>query len=791
MKAENLKILRDNGFPVPPFTVVTGSEVDLSFSQAETFAVRSTFEGEDTGDSSFAGQFDTLLDVPRAEVPAAVEQVRKSYEKENIRAYKEALLRESGEAPSVVSGEGDASSAPVLVQEMLHPDCAGVAFSANPTGLLNEAVVVVGRGLGDAVVEDRADTTTYYYNKDDRLSYYETEGDAPLLDPGVLEELIGLVERVETLYGKPMDVEYAVVDGKVFLLQARPITTLSGKSPTVLDSSNIVESYPGLTLPLSQSFAKDIYYEIFKALLSRATGDDPLIGEMDDALQDMVAMANGRVYYRITSWYDVLKLMPFSKKVTSIWQDMLGVENREVSSEVDVPLRTKATMVRTVLHYLRVTPQEMDDLERFYKEYSKGLRDGLTQIATLGANVENDADHRAASVLKVRELLKQYHALKDDIIPRWDITLMNDMYAFLYTAFAGEKNKAQLSNLSDLESMKPAKAMEALAETARAHGMDSDEYRAEKDAFIDAYGDRCLGELKLETKTYRTDPALVDRYVEQELQSAPTAGSGGSAMEQNAAEPAAKDAGNPFVKRAKVGIRNRETSRMNRTRMYGIGRTIFSEIGAALADLDLLETPEDVFYLYIPELEAYAFGSEAAGTVDSSDAAGFKALVRERKHLYEGFAQLPAYSRLVFDGPIRDKQVSRLYTADLTRTDELSGLGASLGKATGEVLVVEAPDLTMDTTGKVLVTQSTDPGWVFLIRNAAAIVAEKGSLLSHTAIITRELGKPAVVGVRDVTRLLKTGDTVEVDADTGTVKVLKRCESAGGTSPTKAKEETP
>ena len=796
MKAENLTLLRDNGFPVPAFTVVTGETADLSFSEADRFAVRSTFDGEDTEGTSFAGQFDTLLNVPREDVPDAVRKVRASYEGESIAAYRGAMGTSSSERASEAEPSGSTPAlAPVLVQEMVDADLAGVAFSANPTGLLNEAVVVVGRGLGDAVVEDRADTTTYYYNKDDKLSYYETDGDAPLLDPEVLTDLVDLVERVEALYGRPMDVEYAIEGGKVFLLQARPITTLHGTSPTVLDSSNIVESYPGLTLPLSQSFAKDIYYEIFKALLTRATGKDPILGTLDDALKDMVAMANGRVYYRITSWYDVLKLMPFSKKVTGIWQDMLGVENREVSSDVDVPLRTKATMVRTVLKFLKVTPQEMDDLETFYNNYSKGLRDDLSEISAFSDHVTNEADRRAADVLKVRELLKEYHALKDDIIPRWDITLVNDMYAFLYTAFAGEKNKAQLSNLSDLESMKPAKAMEALAGTARAHGMDSDEYRAEKAQFIDAYGDRCLGELKLETKTYRTDPSLVDAYVEQELRS----GTGTEAPATSAAPegnaPAASEENvsrNPFVKRAKVGIRNRETSRMNRTRLYGIARTIFTEAGKALADLGLLETSEDVFYLYISELEDYVYGgetaesaktagsaktaecAEAAESADLTDAAGFKALVKERKRLYEGFAQLPAYSRLVFDGPVRDKQVSRLHTTDLAHADELAGLGASLGKATGEVLVVEAPDLTLDTTGKVLVTHSTDPGWVFLIRNAAAIVAEKGSLLSHTAIITRELGKPAVVGVKDATRILKTGDLVEVDADTGVVKVLNK-----------------
>ncbi|MBP5272625.1 MAG: hypothetical protein ILO43_06665 [Clostridia bacterium] len=85
----------------------------------------------------------------------------------------------------------------------------------------------------------------------------------------------------------------------------------------------------------------------------------------------------------------------------------------------------------------------------------------------------------------------------------------------------------------------------------------------------------------------------------------------------------------------------------------------------------------------------------------------------------------------------------------------------------------------MDTTGTILVTHSTDPGWVFLIQNAAGIVAEKGSLLSHTAIITRELGKPAVVGVKDATRVIRTGDRIVIDADSGTVR-LPDAEKEGG-----------
>lgn len=746
MKAENLKVLRDNGFPVPPFTVVTGSDVDLSFSQAETFAVRSTFEGEDTGDSSFAGQFDTLLDVPRTAVASAVEQVRKSYEKETIRAYREALLRKSGEAPSAVPSDRSMKLAPVLVQEMLHPDMAGVAFSANPTGLLNEIVLVVGRGLGDAVVEDRADTTTYYYNKDDALYYYETQGDSPTLSEDLLTQLWDLVGRVEDLYGRPMDIEYAICADRVWLLQARPITTLSGKAPIVLDSSNIVESYPDLTLPLSQSFAKEIYYEIFRALLIRATNNDPVVTRLDPSLRDMVAMANGRVYYRITSWYNVLRLMPFSDRFIAIWQEMLGVSNKTVDSDVTVGIRTKAVMLKTILKSLRRTPAEMEELSQFYDTYAAGLDEDLARLS------------RAEGAEKVRGLLKKYRSLKSDVIPRWDITLMNDMYAFLFTALSGKRNKEQLSNLSNLASMEPALAMNALAETARANGMDSDAYRAQKAQYLNDFGDRCLGELKLETRTYRTNPELVDLYVERLL------ASGGATLERPASAAHASRTLNPFVRRAKVGIRNREISRLNRTRLYGFARTIFTEIGNAFYEMDLLDDPLDVFYLYIPELETYA-------SWDRKEGADFRRKVAERKKQYEQFAELPPYTRLVYDGQIHQKQTNGLRTDRPPAPGELTGTGVSHGTAVGEAMVIEQPDLSMDTTGKILVTHSTDPGWVFLIQNAAGIIAEKGSLLSHTAIITRELGKPAVVGVKDATRLIRTGDRVIIDADSGLVRL--------------------
>ena len=132
-----------------------------------------------------------------------------------------------------------------------------------------------------------------------------------------------------------------------------------------------------------------------------------------------------------------------------------------------------------------------------------------------------------------------------------------------------------------------------------------------------------------------------------------------------------------------------------------------------------------------------------------------------------------SYSRLIFSEKITDKHPKqsgrKCYGA---AEGAYTGTACSFGVAEGEVLLVDTPSLQLDTKGKILVTKMTDPGWVFLIAPAKAIVSEKGSLLSHTAIISRELGKPAVTGVEHITEYLKTGDRVRVDGNTGTVTLL-------------------
>lgn len=730
MKADNLARMRAHGLPVPEFAVFRRNDaIRLDFSGAERFAVRSTFDAEDSAAHSFAGQFDTLLNVARADVPQAVERVRESYEKgaaQYARAHGMTL--------------SDSADAPVIVQAMVPSEVSGVLFTSNPTGLLNELVIVAGEGLGSAVVEDRADVTTYYYHKDDELYYFERSKDSPLLEETVIERLVSLGLETERLFGAPTDVEYAVSGGEVYLLQARPITTLLENAPIVLDNSNIVESYPDLTLPLTQSFVKEIYYLIFKALLEETTHRSPILKDLDSEVRNMVDMCNGRVYYRISSWYGVLRLLPFSERFIRMWQQMLGVQNKTVSAtERRIPARVKLTMTWALLRCLLQTPRRMDELDVFYADFEKCTLSRISELLSQPGPAQIPA------------LLAVYRDMEREVLPRWHVTLINDMYCFMFTYLAGARNKAALADIRNLESMKPVKAIKALAELCRETGFESERYQTAKADFIREYGDRCLGELKLETHTYRTHPALVDEFVRGRLQKPP---------KPKKTETAAPTKDRFLVRHAKLGIYNRERSRMNRTRLFGMARTIFRTVGEELKREGYLDDAEDVFYLTIPELESGSF-------------ARCRSLVGERKAEYAMFAALPPYSRLIFDGEIRNKRVQNAKFDLLHKADVLTGISSSIGTVTGEAVVITEPNLSIDTHDKILVTRSTDPGWVFLIENAKGIIAEKGSLLSHTAIITRELHKPSMVNVRDATKRIRTGDIVELDAASGVIRILQ------------------
>ena len=803
MKARHLEILKEQGFPVPRFILISeNEEVDLSFSERDCFAVRSNFSSEDSGEHSFAGQFLTRLNVKREKVTEAVQEVFASYagsldykEKAN-RGKAEYDLKQQGKAEqnenterqenaeqqeNIEQKKADLLGETVLIQEMLFPEKSGVLFTKNPKGILSEMVVVLGQGLGDKVVEDQENVLTYHYFPGECL-YQEGQGTVIGLDEDELKTLFSLGEKIEQLFQKPMDIEFAIEKGKIYILQARAITTLDMQLPArILDNSNISESFPGICLPLSESFAGEMYSGIFTSLGRRFLGKR--VSSYEAVFQRMVGGFSGRMYYEISSWYDILRLLPFSGRIIPVWQGMLGVSNEEISFSKKKPgFFLKCRIALLFCYYFIVSQRKMKELDKFFQE----------RYVSYSKRVEEEEEAQA--------LYRIFLEMKEDLLREWDITLMNDMVSFISTHLYGKKMAFSL------ETMKPVRALSTLKAVARKHGLDSEEYRKEKKSYISAYGDRIEGELKLETRTYRSNEELLDRWILDALETEKTDCSEKDCEETSRMEkPSEQKQRKSFLYRlAESSCNNREISRLHRTRCFGLMRRIVDKIGEKTIGFD-------VYYLSLDELKEFLFSGKdfslkiarerelrkayemlpvlsrvkLLGKVDRDPLAGeIRVLSYEsfkEKGNIEGQIEKPGKDGMLGNtGHIRqmEKAGKKDKEAGNAKTRVFFGRGVSKGIFRGEVLKIESLQelRATEAKGKILLSYSTDPGWFPYLNMASGLITERGSLLSHSSILARELEKPAVVNIPHIMEELQSGDIVEIDGDLGICSVIKQKE---------------
>lgn len=717
MKAENLQILKEHQFNIPSFWIISRNDFsknNLPEFPKGLYAVRSSAPDEDGNSRSHAGEYDTFLNVPSQNILERIQDVFGGYQNHHPEDK-------------------------VIVQEMVDAELSGVLFTASPIGAINLMRIAVGHGTGDNVVDDREDVSVYTCSAEERL--YQYTGDIKL-DQAVLQTLIDNGTKIRKLFGMEMDIEFAIKNNDVYILQARPITTIPKGCRTVLDNTNIIESYPGTSAPFTQEYVKGAYTEIFTNLMRRLTEDDGLVDEYKTVLDNMVCFCNGKAYYNIDSWYEILKLLPFKHKMIGVWQEMMGVEERGYHKKANhIKAKTKFRIIKNVIKYLINTPSLMDRFNQKAKDTCKIMAERLEAIKASDLTPEKRIQGYVSCYLETRKTL-----MKD-----WFITLVNDMYAFLFTYLSGKKNLERIQQVGNLKSMEPAVGISKLKEVALQYGYDSPEYQTAKEDYIEEYGDRCVGELKLETKTFRTNPELLDQAVKN---------AGTWVQDENT--DSIKDGF--FVRHAKIGIQNREISRLERTKAFGLVRHTALLVGVELKETGLIDDERDVFFLTTQELTDFRCKE-------------LKAIINERKAKYSVYENIPCYKRLVFKGRPCDMLDGHYDICNPDSNENIFyGDPVSEGYATGEAIVLKEPDYSTPVKNKIIVTESTDPGWVFLIRECAGVVAERGSLLSHTAIISRELKKPAIVNVKGAARNIRTGDMIRIDTNKSLVCILEKNE---------------
>ncbi len=869
-KALSLAALARAGLPVPPWFCVTtqaGGEVapDLEAALLERFdrelgpdalvAVRSSAVAEDSATASFAGQLDTYLYVPRQDLVARVRSCLASARSERAVAYRRARgLPE------------DDVRAAVIVQKIVDSRRAGVLFTANPTnGETGEAVISAGLGLGEGVVSDQvaadqlvveratgAVKARTIAEKAQRVVFDRAKGRgtrledvpaaeaaAPALSDDEVRALVALGERIEAHYGRPQDIEWAVDgDGRIHVLQARPITTLGarGRAPDgpgelggpgepgepglqVFDNANIVESFPGVTLPLTFSYARAAYRRTFRAT-SRLFGvPERVLGRNEAAYEDLLGLVEGRVYYSILNWYRLYLLVPGFEAFLPAWEKALGLEPRHVrrpppAASLGERLHRRADFVRIALKAAWLYATHRVRVRRF-RALFESVREGVNRL---------DLDR-----LSAHQLVDVFDDLAGRLLEPWAITIVNDFFA--QQLYDGLGKLAVRYGLGDgqalrndllcgetgMESVEPVRSALALVERARRDerlrallASEADDgavlaavrgdpalgdFRRAFEDHLDRYGDRTLMELKLETPSVSDDPRPFVRMLRNYLAGGATDVASMEARERGIREAAERRvasglAGRPLgrrifgrvLRRCREAVRDRENMRLARTRAYGLVKRIFRALARILEARGILADRDDIHYLTVDEVKGAVRGGGATRDLGR--------LVAIRREEYARFRTRRPPERIEMRGAFLASEVgSAAETAGDSSPGpgpspspgpiELRGLGCSPGRVTGRARVVVEPSLGLAVAKEVLVAPMTDPGWVFLMVAASAIVVEKGSLLSHTAIIGRELGIPTVVGVKGATRAIRDGDEVLVDGTAGVVRVRRGAAGAG------------
>lgn len=316
-KAAPLRRLAALGYPVWPGVVLLPGEAgppalepalrqELSEAlahlprRASRLAVRSSAPGEDGQERSYAGQFRTLLHVSPAALEEAVLEVWKGAASAALEQYGRLVARPGREAAALPA---------VLIQPMLPARVAGVAFGADPvSGRRGLTLIQAVPGLADDLVAGRRSGDRYGVDREGRILEREARpGRRPLLDDATLGRLSALVRELGRRLGGPQDVEWALDGaGRLWLLQVRPITTLRGRidpdgAPGLWDNSNIVESYSGVTTPLTFSFARKAYTEVYGGFC-RFMGVRPaVIRRHRGVFATMIGFHRGRIHYNLLS----------------------------------------------------------------------------------------------------------------------------------------------------------------------------------------------------------------------------------------------------------------------------------------------------------------------------------------------------------------------------------------------------------------------------------------------------------------------------------------------------------
>ncbi len=804
-KATSLYKLKEIGINVPEFLVF--SEEDLNTTsvssivkkvtntlQADYYAVRSSANLEDGKINSFAGIFETELFVSPENIAVAIDKVIASKQSEKVAVYLQLNKIDSSKLTLAV-----------IIQKMIAADTSGVAFGVDPLKPYKKSHVISSvYGLGEGLVSGALNADPFVFtqaiwskniaDKEKKLIYNGAKLeflDVPdnlrkkeTLSENQLNQLSQVLTVLESKFGEPQDVEFCFSNETLFILQSRPITTLKKfKTHIIWDNSNIIESYPGITLPFTFSFILDIYESVYKNFVQLLGVPNKQIVANNDVFTDMLGHVNGRVYYHLIHWYKALAMLPGYTINASYMEKMMGVNE---SLNISFTLKEQPNKLQSYYYVLK-TLVKMIVLNYRLPKIKKNFTIKVN-------NIIKNAKQKEYSQSTTKQIWADYNTFKSLLVNEWSPPLANDLLAMIYFGTLQKLCTKWLLNEHihtqlivghyPVKSVLPAKLLNEiicmaqnenlLAEIKTTHESliwkKCKENKLGKTGqlilqYIKLYGDRSVGELKLENETFTQNPEAFISIIKSYKNSV-------AKFSNKQEKVLIKDIVQklPFhkkkilsyvAKKAAEYVADRENLRFDRTFGFGTIRMFLWEIGKKMEKNKELNHFKDIFYLEEKEVNALI---ESKITAEEA-----KLIIAKRKVTFTQYMN----SEIL---PVRinqwDDELDIEYVTEI-ETGQMQGIPCCSGEVVGRVKILSDPSEVQSLEGDILVTTSTDPGWITIFQSASALLVERGSTLSHAAIVSREMGIPCIVGIKGITKLLKNGDLIKMNGKTGIVEKLE------------------
>jgi phosphohistidine swiveling domain-containing protein len=714
-KATNLRLLKQRGFNVPPFFAVTGAFADRA---AFDEALLSLFQRK----RSLAAVRSSGLAEDSDECAMAGENLTVlGVPGNDSDACWAALLR-------VASSSKKEASIPVLVQQQSDARFAGVVFTRHPLTGANVLVVNVAAGLGEKIVGGEVSPCQIVL---DKTTHAELSREGPVIPelPSLADLARNCVE-IEAVFGRAMDIEFCLEgpECRVTVLQARPITTIlhapaSLPEGTVLANDHTKEVMGSVLTPLTFTAFHVVIDKAFRTRCDRLG----LVGYGPE--QSYYELVGGCLFQNVNLTYELYKeefgslsdVASLCKEFSSVPPDVLS--QWQPSGAVVAPLWNVFKMV-----------------------WGAKNREAEHE-ASVNSHREFCLANGSAPFEQVFERLCAFAADYIDI----------QVYCFFFLALVESSSGGPgsalpyISMLEGVETAQQAEEFRTLVLLARERGFESAEFGEQFGAFRVKWGFRAINELEIASKRWSDDPSYLLETLQKQAESEQPP------LAENVERPEPGGVVFPYLVRRLQGFaRLRENSKAVVVRYLALCRKRAVEMAAGH-----IEDPEDVFFLTLPQLRAL-------GTFDARTA------VAEAKKVH---AQHSARSATLPDAlVVRDGVFAPLLASQGpagSNSAELVGTVASAGKAVvrGVARVLHDPSEGGKLNkGDILLCCTTDPGWTVLFWQCAAVVTERGGILSHAAITAREMRVPALVGVAGLLRANLDGKRVCVDFATASVE---------------------